>query len=236
MCLIGHGAFGIITKAVWAKYLGVAGIGQDTAYQLMPVIGVADILLGISLLLYPIRAVAGWLVIWGFATAAMRPLSGEPFAELIERAGNFGAPLALLVLCTPAKGVASWFQRMHAPQGMSVYKLSQVLRVLRAAAFLLLAGHGWLNLIGKEGLLSQYAALGFTDAKQVALIVGIIELAAACIIAFRPVRPFVLAVLIWKMTTEMFYPQWGFFEWVERGGSYGVLLAIWFALERSKSR
>ena len=28
----------------------------------------------------------------------MRPLSGEPFAEFMERAGNYGAPLALLLL------------------------------------------------------------------------------------------------------------------------------------------
>jgi hypothetical protein len=50
------------------------------------------------MLVYPIRAVAGWLVVWGLATASMRPLSGEPFAEFIERAGNYGAPFVLLLI------------------------------------------------------------------------------------------------------------------------------------------
>ena len=98
MCFIGHGAFGIITKPIWCNYFAVFGIGHDLAYRLMPLVGTIDILLGLSLLFYPIRAIAGWLVIWGVATASLRPLSGEPFGEMIERAGNYGAPLTLLLL------------------------------------------------------------------------------------------------------------------------------------------
>src|SRR5664279_29317 len=98
MCFIGHGAFGIITKPVWCNYFAVFGIGHEMAYRLMPMLGSFDILLGIIILVYPIRAIPVWLVIWGFVTALLRPLSGEPFAELIERAGNFGAPLILLML------------------------------------------------------------------------------------------------------------------------------------------
>jgi len=91
MCFIGHGAFGIITKQIWCNYFAVFGMGHDLAYQLMPILGVIDILIGISLLIYPTRAVLLWLVIWGVTTALLRPLSGEPFAETIERAGNYGA-------------------------------------------------------------------------------------------------------------------------------------------------
>src|ERR1700727_2822563 len=69
MCFIGHGAFGIITKKVWLNYFAVFGIGPDLAWHLMPVLGTADILFGISLLFYPTRAVALWLVIWGTTTA-----------------------------------------------------------------------------------------------------------------------------------------------------------------------
>jgi hypothetical protein len=65
MCFIGHGTFGIITKQIWCNYFAVFGIGTDAAYTLMPWVGVADILLGITMLIYPIRAVALWLVIWG---------------------------------------------------------------------------------------------------------------------------------------------------------------------------
>jgi len=87
MCFIGHGSFGIITKAIWCNYFAVFGIGHDMAYHLMPILGSVDILMGLSLLFYPVRAIAFWLVIWGFITATLRPLSGEPFPELLERAG-----------------------------------------------------------------------------------------------------------------------------------------------------
>jgi hypothetical protein len=110
MCFIGHGAFGIITKPIWLNYFAVLGIGHNLGYQLMPWLGAADILLGISLLLYPTRAVLVWLVIWGVVTASLRPLSGEHFAEMIERAGNYGAPLALLFLSgLSGKKRREWF-------------------------------------------------------------------------------------------------------------------------------
>ena len=228
MCLIGHGAFGIITKAVWCNYLAVIGIGQETAYQLMPVIGSVDILMGISLLLYPVRAVALWLVIWGLATAAMRPLSGEPIAELLERAGNFGAPLALLILCPPEKGLKAWFKKMSPPESISAEHLNKLKLILKLAGFLLLTGHGWLNLLEKKGLLAQYTSLGFSNPHQVALLTGVFEITAALVIVLKPLRPIILLVLVWKMGSELFYPQWALIEWIERGGSYGVLLALYF--------
>ncbi|HMI03393.1 MAG TPA: hypothetical protein VK541_12965, partial [Pedobacter sp.] len=169
------------------------------------------------------------------ATASMRPLSGEPFAELLERAGNFGAPLALLILCLPEKGFRAWFKKIQPPDSISRESLKRVTLCLRVTGFLLLAGHGWLNLIGKKGLLTQYESLGFNNAQQVAIIAGIIEIAAAIVIAIRPLRPLILIFLIWKMGTELFYPQWEIFEWIERGGSYGTLLALWFALKPSET-
>src|ERR1044072_1762578 len=115
MCFIGHGAFGIITKEIWTHYFGVIGIDHDTAYLLMPYVGIIDIFCGLIILFYPLRIIVGWLVIWGFITALMRPLSGEPFAEFIERAGNFGAPLALLLLSGIPKNTRDWFIRIHPP-------------------------------------------------------------------------------------------------------------------------
>src|SRR5262245_7782609 len=81
MCFIGHGAFGIITKEIWCNYFGVVGIGRDMSYTLMPYVGTMDILMGLLVVFYPLIIVFAWLVIWGTATAMMRPLSGEPFAE-----------------------------------------------------------------------------------------------------------------------------------------------------------
>src|ERR1700754_2590078 len=161
MCFIGHGVFGIITKPIWCNYFGVVGIGHDDAYTLMPIVGTADVLMGISMLLYPTRAIAGWLVVWGIVTASMRPLSGEPFAEFIERAGNFGAPLVLLLVQGGIKiPFKQWFKRMDDQVTISPASLKTILNYLKVFAFLLLAGHGWLNYIGKAGLVNQYHALG----------------------------------------------------------------------------
>src|SRR4051794_36093279 len=52
-CFIGHGAFGVITKAAWIPYFAVAGIPPDAAYTIMPVIGAVDIVMGIAVLLSP---------------------------------------------------------------------------------------------------------------------------------------------------------------------------------------
>ncbi|NCD70846.1 hypothetical protein [Mucilaginibacter agri] len=231
MCFIGHGSFGIITKPIWANYFAVFGIGHDMAYTLMPVLGAADIFLGLIMLFYPMRAIAAWLVIWGLVTASLRPLSGEPFAELIERAGNFGASLALLILCNKEeKGFKYWFTLIKPDFEINKQLLKQLETCLKIVCFLLLAGHGWLNLIYKKGLLGQYTSLGFHDPQHVALLVGCFELAAAVIILVRPVRGLLLAFFIWKMASELLYPHWEVFEWVERGGSYGSLLALWLLL------
>lgn len=231
MCFIGHGAFGIITKPIWANYFAVFGIGHDLAYRLMPIVGATDILLGLVMLFYPIRAVAAWLVLWGLVTAALRPLSGEPFAELIERAGNFGAPLALLILCNKdEKGFKYWFTLIKPDFAINKQLLKQLQTCLKIVCFLLLAGHSWLNLINKKGLLGQYSSLGFHNPEHVALMVGSFELVAAIIILVRPVRGLLLAFLVWKIASELFYPHWKIFEWIERGGSYGSLLALWLLL------
>ena len=230
MCFIGHGVFGIITKQVWCNYFGVFGISEKTSYQLMPYVGGADILLGLILLFYPIRAVIGWLVLWGLFTASLRPLSSEPFAEFIERAGNYGAPFVLLLIVdTKSLSLRDWFSKTTAPAEINDQTLKQVITSLKIFGFLLLLGHGWLNLIEKQGLLNQYKTLGFTNPVLVANIIGSFELIAAFSLLFKPIRFLILFLFIWKMATELFYPAWGVFEWIERGGSYGVLLALWYA-------
>jgi uncharacterized membrane protein YphA (DoxX/SURF4 family) len=232
MCFIGHGSFGIITKPIWCNYFAVFGIGHDTAYQLMPIVGCIDIALGIMMLACPLRVIPAWLVVWGIATALLRPLSGEPFAEFIERAGNFGAPLALLVLSGIPNNIRGWLApiRPAIKPGKETY--TTLTTCLRIAAFLLFVGHGWLNVIEKKGLMDQYTAIGFSDPVQAAHAIGIAEIVAAFIVLIKPFRSLVFILFLWKMASEVFYPHYKIFEWVERGGSYGVLLALWFITER----
>jgi len=59
---------------------------------------------------------------------------------------------------------------------------------------------------------------------------------SAFALLIRPVRPLLLVLFIWKMGTELFYPHWELFEWVERGGSYGSLLALWLALDKTPAK
>ncbi|MEP6583001.1 MAG: hypothetical protein ABJA90_01990 [Ginsengibacter sp.] len=232
MCFIGHGAFGIITKPIWANYFGVFGIGHDLSFRLMPLIGIIDILLGLAILLYPIRAVFVWLIAWGAITALLRPLSGEPFAEFIERAGNFGAPLALLIF---TGGSDLTLKKLFTPMPKSikpgVKSLERLVSCLQIVIFLLFAGHGWLNIIEKKSLLDQYRLLGFINPATTAQAIGIFEVIVAISILIRPIRTVVLILFFWKIGSELFYPHYEFFEWIERGGSYGAILALWFALD-----
>lgn len=233
MCFIGHGAFGIITKPIWCNYFAVFGLGHSIAYQLMPIVGVIDIMMGLTMLFYPIRLIALWLVFWGVITASLRPLSGEPLAELIERAGNFGAPLALLLLCGGSNTAKGWFTKIAVPTH-TTSKINRNLKLcLKAAVFLLLIGHGWLNLIAKKGLITQYAALGFTDPLHAAYIFGIAETAAAFTVWIDALSPLLLLLFLWKMATELLYPHYELFEFVERGGSYGTLLSLWILQHRA---
>jgi len=230
MCFIGHGAFGIITKPIWCNYFGVFGIREQFAYKLMPIVGSIDILMGIAMLIYPLRFIPLWLIGWGLMTASLRPLSGEPFAELIERAGNFGAPLAMLILCGGLpKNVSGLFDRLNVPAISTGISCKKTIFCLQVVGFLLLAGHGWLNLLEKKSLITQYTTLGFSNTSSTALTVGLLEIAAALTILVRPTRSILLFVVLWKMGSELFYPHYEIFEWIERGGSYGVLIALWFA-------
>ncbi len=235
MCFIGHGAFGIITKPIWCNYFAVFGIGHETAYRLMPMLGLFDILMGIGMLLYPIRAIPFWLLIWGVLTAGLRPLSGEPVAEFIERAGNFGAPLALLIL-TGSFNMKKLFATLDNNPAPEAKSWARVLFCLRITAFLLLAGHGWLNLTGKKSLLAQYSSLGLSNPVHSAFMIGSFEMIAAFLVLIHPTRPLIFILVIWKITNELFYPHYALFEWIERGGSYGVLLALWFALAASSAK
>src|ERR1700743_2774899 len=136
MCFIGHGAFGIITKPVWRNYFALFGIGKTNAYHLMPLLGSVDILMGMLILIRPFRAIAAWLVIWGIITALCRPLSGEPFAEFIERAGNFGAPLTLLLL-SGGVTIKTLFTPINPNVQADDKSLLRIINVLKVVVFLL---------------------------------------------------------------------------------------------------
>jgi len=91
----GHGAFAFDRKPGWAAYLETAGFSHDVALSVMPLIGCLDWLVALVVLVWPLRPVVLWAVIWAIATAAIRPISGEPVWEMIERGANWACPWAL---------------------------------------------------------------------------------------------------------------------------------------------
>lgn len=226
MCFVGHGAFGVITKEAWLRYFAVVGIGPDMAHTLMPVVGLVDIGMGVLMLLAPIPAVGWWMVGWAIWTASLRPLAGEPFAEALERAGNYGAPAAILLLMTHGS-TRRLFKFGFREITDDVATRMRVALVVATA--LLLVGHGWLHLLNKPALVGNYASIMPYDvALRLSPWLGWFEILLAVLVVLRPSTALLMFIVAWKMITEGLFitagsPVW---EWVERGGSYCVPLAL----------
>lgn len=95
---LGHGVFGLNVKQNWIPYLTSVGFSESSATTLLPLIGGLDIFVAIMALVWPIRIVLIWATAWGFSTALIRPIAGEPIWDFVERSANWAAPLALLAL------------------------------------------------------------------------------------------------------------------------------------------
>jgi hypothetical protein len=108
---VGHGVFALQGKAQWVKWFSTFGISDALlATQLLLLIGVIDITLAIIVLVKPVRLALLWMTFWGFWTALIRPLVGEPIWDFIERWANWGAPLALLLLLGWSKNWKEWLK------------------------------------------------------------------------------------------------------------------------------
>ena len=226
MCYIGHGAFGFITKAAWLPYFAVVGIPESWAWKLMPPIGAVDVTIGMMILFAPRRLPLLYMAVWGLWTALLRPLSGESAFEAIERAGNYGVPLALLLMSQRGTGIRSWLGGV-VPPVLSVQQWEMIRRVLWVTTVMVLAGHGLLAVVTGKAIFARHYAAANLPAGLTAP-VGWFELALAALIAWRPMVSVLLFVCVWKVATESLYfvagaPIW---EVVERGGSYAAPLAL----------
>jgi hypothetical protein len=225
---VGHGAFGILTKQAWVPYFAVAHIGPGTAYKLMPLIGAVDITMGCLVLVSPRPAVVYWMTLWAVWTALLRPLAGESGWEAIERAGNYGVPLAMIVLLAPWRGMSGFFAPISLRQ-LTVPLLRRLKIVLVAVVALLLIGHGALGLERKAGLIANYASVFPQDvAAKMTPFVGGGEIGLALMLARWPSVPLALFVAVWKLGVESLFVAAGasFWEIVERGGSYAAPVAL----------
>ena len=232
MCFAGHGAFGIITKEAWVPYFGVAGIGRQTAFHLMPIVGTVDIIVGCAMLLRPSPSVAYWMVLWAAWTALLRPLSGESGWETLERAGNYGVPAALALLMVAPRAFGDAFRavrfRMTSPEALASARWGLTFTV----AFLMI-GHGALGVIGKHGITTNYASVFPPDVSPVVTVYGgWFEIVLGLLVLARPLPGLLLFVCAWKLATESLFVVAGasIWEFVERGGSYTAPIALAFLL------
>lgn len=109
---LGHGVFALQGKAQWIKWFAQFGVSDPAvAAQLLFAVGFMDIVVALIVLVRPIPIVLLWAVLWGFWTALLRPIVGEPIWDFIERWANWGAPLALLMLYGWPRTAREWFVR-----------------------------------------------------------------------------------------------------------------------------
>ncbi len=108
---MGHGVFALQGKAQWISWIGkMIGTAPETAAQILFVVGLMDLAVALIVLVKPIRIILLWATLWGFWTALVRPLVGEPIWDFVERWVNWGAPLALLLLQGWPQSAKEWFK------------------------------------------------------------------------------------------------------------------------------
>jgi hypothetical protein len=98
LTFLGHGMTAISGNADWLVYLETVGFSIETSKHLIILIGFLDVIVALVVLVKPFKLVVLWAVIWTFTTALIRPISGEPIWEFVERGVNWIVPLTLYIL------------------------------------------------------------------------------------------------------------------------------------------
>lgn len=223
-CFIGHGMWGLVCKPGWLPFFHVFGIGDDVAVSLMPLIGALDIVVGIAVLFTANRYLILWTIFWTVFTALLRPLAGMGFAEFLERGGNYGPPVAMLLFI----GMEQASRLSGYDAGKHIRRIEQVLRF---SLFLLLAGHGGIAIAQQAVLVKNLDFISFPVDQSSLLLFGAFEIALGLVVLFFPrLKGLMWFVLFFKLFIESIYPFRGtaydIFETIERMGDYIIPLAL----------
>ena len=238
VCLeyIGHGAFGVITKAGWLPYFAVWGIPEAWAWRIMPIVGTMDIVLGLLAFFAPRKSLLLYMAAWGLMTAILRPLANEPISELFERSYNYCVPLA--AYCAIAWDIKShgWWHRVKNVPTLTKEHWGWLKLLLQIAIAVYLISHGAFGAFdAKAGLVKQYEAVGistFFGSTQTALnVIGWFEIILGISVLFAPITPVLFFVCFWKIATESLFiwsgAFFGGFEFIERGASMVAPLVLY---------
>ncbi|NEP17974.1 MAG: hypothetical protein F6J97_13890 [Leptolyngbya sp. SIO4C1] len=249
MEFIGHGAFGIITKAGWLPYFAVWGIPEAAAWKLMPIVGTMDIVLGLLAFFAPRKGFLLFMAAWGLMTACLRPLAGEPVSELFERSYNYAVPFAAFLMIAWDAKRHGWLHRVKNIPTLSTEHWRFLKIMLQVAIGVYMIGHGAFGAIdGKGGLAGHYDAVGisalFGSTSAALAAIGWFEIALGVAVLIAPVAPLLFFICAWKIATESLFifsgAFWGGFEFIERGASYVAPIALYYIMailrERRSSR
>jgi hypothetical protein len=192
------------------------------------------------------RSVLLWKAfLWTCFTALLRPLAGMSWFEASERAGNYGIPLAFLVLATSMGLIHNWwngFEVVDAPTSkLTEQAIRKIKWILQISLGLLLVGHGGLVAITQKQMYADHLALlGVESSPALLQAIGFGEILLGIAVALRPTRSLVWFILVWKLFTEALYPFAGHavdvFETIERWGDYGGCIALLLILHYRRTR
>ncbi len=245
LCFIGHGFWGVISKPAWIGLITPMGFSEAAAWTLLPWVGWADIGLGIFVLIRPRNFLLWKAFLWACFTPLLRPLAGMSWFEVPERAGNFGPPLAFLILAGGMGLMKTWwngFEVSEEPESkLSDATIAKVRLVLQLSIALLLVGHGGLVAVAQKGMyVEQLKLFGIAATPGLLGAIGWFEIALGMLVAIRISVPLLWFVFFWKLFTESLYPFAGqavdIFETIERWGDYGACVALILILHHAASR
>jgi hypothetical protein len=239
---VGHGWVGTGRPAAWLPFFQVFGFSAEFASAIMPVIGAWDIGVGLLMLVLPMRWLLIWTTVWGLFTALLRPIAGQGWWEFLERAGNYGVPLALWLLADVGaytQSVWSWLQPVKLRPRLSDARAQGLGWVLRISVAPLLIGHGGIGtFMHPHAWMDYFAVLGINATSvadpSVIATVGWVEIALGVLVLIRPFPRLLLFVFAWKMFTELLRPLAGeeIGQFIERSGSYAAPIALALLLPR----
>ncbi len=241
VCFIGHGMWGIVYnegadfllgKDGWMPLVQLFGFNDHVSWALIPLIGLKDIIGGIWILYSDNRWLIYWLIFWTLFTALLRPVAGFGMVGYIERAGNFGPPIALLYFLNNI-----WKKELSAEK--LKHHISKLELILRICLSLLIMGHA--GLVITNPLITNYGDfntlivnLGVvnypTDAAWL-MTLAIFEMVLSLLVLFWPrTTGLMWFVLIFKVISEGMYAfaygPYSIFETIERIGDYMIPLIL----------
>tara|TARA_R110000868_G_scaffold164359_17_gene396947 strand:- start:12543 stop:13397 length:855 start_codon:yes stop_codon:yes gene_type:complete len=236
LCFIGHGFWGIVSKPEWVSLITPLGFSKEFALASLPYIGWIDVVLAVCIFANNNKTWLWKAFLWTVFTALLRPIAGMSFFEVAERAGNWGPPLAFLLLAyalCPKKKIFSKLS-LSKPENfgrLTPELIDAVKLTLQISIGLLLIGHGGLVAITQKSLYADHlAVLGITATSAVLSAYGFFEIILGIVVALRPSRSLLWFVLVWKIFTESLFPFAGslvdIFETIERFGDFGAPIAL----------